>query len=125
MSNAALANVLDRVKSNPSVLDEGSSRWSVKRRRASDVRVVTVFGPLLPTMPLVLESGMTMDACFAHPVALLENLAQVSTWFSQLLNDTMGKFPGEWRMVWYADEITPGNQLRPLNHRKTCLNLNR
>ena len=77
VSDAALANVLDRVKSNLSVLDEGSSRWSVKRRGASDVRVETFFGPLMQTMPLALESGNTMDACFVYPVALLEHLARV------------------------------------------------
>ena len=119
VSNAALANVLKNIKEDPTVLEEGSSRWAVKRKREKDVRVSTFFGSLMQSMTLSLLDGSNMEAWFVHPICLLDHLIQTSAWFASLMASTMQQFPGEWNLVWYADEVTPGNALRPLNHRKT------
>ena len=119
VSNAALANVLKNIKEDPSVLEAGLSRFSVKRKREKDVRVSTFFGQLMQRMTLSLLDGSNMEAWFVHPVCLLDHLIQTSAWFATLMASTMQQFPAEWNLVWYADEVTPGNALRPLNHRKT------
>lgn len=119
VSNAALANVLKNIKEDPTVLEAGSSRWAVKRKREKDVRVSTFFGPLMQSMTLSMLDGSNMEAWFVHPICLLDHLIQTSAWFAGLMASTMQQFPGEWNLVWYADEVTPGNALRPLNHRKT------
>ena len=119
VSNAALANVLKNIKEDPSVLEAGLSRWAVKRKREKDVRVSTFFGQLMQKMTLSLLDGSNMEARFVHPICLLDHLIQTSAWFASLMASTMQQFPAEWNLVWYADEVTPGNALRPLNHRKT------
>ena len=119
VSNAALATVLKNIKEDPTVLEGGSTRWAVKRKREKDVRVSTFFGALMQSMTLSLVDGSNMAAWFVHPVCLLDHLVQTSAWFAKLMTSTMQQFPGEWSLVWYADEVTPGNALRPLNHRKT------
>ena len=119
VSNAALANVLKNIKEDPSVLEAGLSRFAVKRKREKDVRVSTFFGQLMQKMTLSLLDGSNMEAWFVHPICLLDHLIQTSAWFATLMASTMQQFPAEWNLVWYADEVTPGNALRPLNHRKT------
>ena len=119
VSNAALAKILKNVKENPEVLDAGTSRWAVKRKREKDVRVSTVYGDLLQSMTLSLSSGESMDAWYVHPIVLLEFLCQSSSWFQRLMAATLQRHDGPLSLVWYADEVTPGNALRPLNHRKT------
>lgn len=124
VSNNALANILVRVREDPTVLEVGLSRWSVKRKRTSEIAVNTFFGPLLRSKDLVLEAGGTHRMWYADPVSLIDHLCHTSAWFLSLLNATWERTGDEmWRIVWYADEVTPGNQLRPLNHRKTCLRL--
>ena len=91
----------------------------MKRKREKDVRVSTFFGPLMQSMTLSMLDGSNMEAWFVHPICLLDHLIQTSAWFAGLMASTMQQFPGEWNLVWYADEVTPGNALRPLNHRKT------
>ena len=74
--------------------------------------------------PLVVKSSSPLFALqrYIDPVCWLWHLCSTCTLFSRFLNDQHVHDPSSidrpWRIVLYADEITPGNVLRPGNPRK-------
>eukprot|EP00435_Cladocopium_sp_Y103_P040437 s3284_g11.t1 len=119
ISNAALSKVLKGIKENPAILTEaGDSRWAIKRKREKDDSHVCKKPGNDVSYWLAIDSGETMEAWFVHPVCLLDHLIQTSPWFARLMAATICQHE-EVHLVLYADEVTPGNALRPLNRRKT------
>ena len=118
MSNSGLANVLQKLRSNPELLEAGVSRWAVKRKRVADVSAQSEFGDVFRSMDLETKDGGSLKCWYAHPVCILERALTRSPGFRDLFLRLLEGNPAKWHLVAYSDEVTPGNNLKPLNRRK-------
>lgn len=120
VSQAALASILDSVRNNPDVLNCGTSRSSVKRKRDDFLDAATPFGNLLQFMDVVMTDGTTKQIGFVHPLAFLWWMLSQSKHFAQFFYNWLKASGAQpWHGIIYADEVTPGNVLRRKNNRKT------
>ena len=118
VSNSGLANVLQKLRSNPELLEAGVSRWAVKRKRVADVSAQSEFGDVFRSMDLETKDGGSLKCWYAHPVCILERALTRSPGFRDLFLRLLEGNPARWHLVAYSDEVTPGNNLKPLNRRK-------
>ena len=118
MSNSGLAKVLQKIRSNPQLLEDGVSRWAVKRKRVADASQPSEFGDIFRSMDLETKSGKTLKCWYAHPACILERALTRSPGFRDLFLRLLEGNPARWHLVAYSDEVTPGNNLKPLNRRK-------
>ena len=117
ISQSALSEVLDTVRQSPEILKEGTSRWSIKRKRESEVDIETYHGKLLQQINLELNDGSMFQSWVVHPLCLLEHLTTISPRFNSFMKERMERYPGCWRVALYADEVKPGNVLRSASQR--------
>ena len=117
ISQVALANVLESVREDPSILEEGTSRTSVKRSR--DVSLTdTPFGSPLQTMSLIMDDGSSKEISYLHPLAILFYFLEMSVSFKEFFNSRLESHTGCWNLIMYGDEVTPGQTLKKGNTRK-------
>ena len=117
ISQVALANVLESIREDPSVLEEGTSRTSVKRSR-DDSLGDTPFGPPIQKMRLVMDDGTSKDINYLHPLATLHYFLESSIPFRDFFHSRLDSHPGCWNIIMYGDEVTPGQTLKKRNSRK-------
>lgn len=77
VSKAALSQILQSIRDEPTILDAGLSRHAIKRRRDSDINVRTPHGQVLQEMTLVDSAGQnvkieTLVLSMSHIFALTE-----------------------------------------------------
>ena len=125
-----LANVLKELKALDR-LPDASSRASLKRAREGDCKVNTALGPTFSSLGIHIEeldrrTGTTSivehKLPFIRLPAVLSHAIATSDGFREFFLDRLRACPNgptsPWKMIVYADEITPGNALKPLNSRK-------
>lgn len=122
VSQSALSAVLKEVKELPE-LPSATSRSSVKRARDELTESYqTPYGPVLQQYTLHKDDGGQITVPVLHPGAMLQYVVLHCKAFSDLLQQTLRDRPAThnrpYGLVWYSDEITPGNQLKHQNFRK-------
>lgn len=121
MSQSGLSAVLKDLRD--SGIPDASSRQSIKRAREEQVRVHTAYGPLMRAIRVQLQEPLEeRDIEYIHPSAMLSHAAQSCVGFASFLNERLRAHPCDlvhsWDLVFYSDEVSPGNQLKPSNDRK-------
>ena len=123
VSQSALAKILQKVRTDG--LPESCSRRSIKRSREDAVRVLTTHGPLIKTLQINFQedgNAKALDVEYIDPAAMLSHAASVSEAFASFLGGRLEahscSYDRPWRLILYADEISPGNQLKHMNARK-------
>ena len=123
VSQSALAKVLQELKELPE-LPDATSRTTLKRSRDRWTdSCKTPFGPVLQNIDFQKAHGSgTVSTQILHPAALLHHAAEHCAPFGKLLAERLQQVPptleNPWGLVWYSDEVSPGNQLRHVNSRK-------
>ena len=122
VSHSALAQILEEFKSLDS-LPEACSRASIKRARQEEIRVETSVGPLFRKLDVRdAGSGKIEELEYIHPVALLVVVSRCCPSFGRFLSARLVSSPStpqsHWRIVFYSDEVLPGNQRKHDNKRK-------
>ena len=116
VSQAALSAILQVAATEP--LPTGSTRADVRQARDIVPRLATPYGPLHQSVHM--PGGATLE--IQHPFAMLYYACAHSTGFSSLVARAHAASPSTWQQPWklilYADEIQPGNQLSYNNKRK-------
>jgi len=81
----------------------------------------TPYGPLIEVIDLPLEGGECHKWSICNPFALLFVLCGLCCKFAKFLQEIADYSSGvaSMKLIYYTDEETPGNQLRPDNSRKT------
>ena len=118
ITDSALARVLAKIKKRPELIDEIPSS-SVKafehhltNERMSQLRQVST------SMDLPLEAGGLYSCPLLSPHRLLRFCVDQCPGMHDLIASTLRRKPFPWHIIIYADELTPGNVLRPDNRRK-------
>ena len=121
MSQSALSEVLRAVKAADS-LPAGHSRHSLKRARQNKAGVETPYGQICRTWTVEKEDGSVMQVHYQDPAAMLWHLVDQSpslaTFLQQRLNEHPCSGVNPWGLIFYADEVTPGNALKANNKRR-------
>ena len=121
VSQAGIAEILKAVK-EAGELPKGISKSAVKRSRQAAIAAETPHGPLLREWTLTTEEGKEEKVHYLDPIACLWHALQTCSKFRQFFSAAAAASPcsvhSPWRVVVYADEVTPGNQLKPTNKRK-------
>ena len=121
VSNSAMAAFIKYAQENDLSTHVANKR-SLKRDRDMCLED-TPFGPMLITVPLASKSpprsiGMVM----VNPMSFLYTAVNQPGGFSDRFNALWRSNPSTpespWRLVLYADEVVPGNQLSVVNKRK-------
>ncbi|OLQ13463.1 hypothetical protein AK812_SmicGene2515 [Symbiodinium microadriaticum] len=112
-------------------LPDASSRATIKRARDADCKVNTALGPTFSSLRIQVNEldrrkGTTSvrehELPFISLPAVLSHAIATSDGFRDFFLDRLRACPNgptsPWKIVLYADEITPGNALKPLNSRK-------
>ena len=115
VSQAGLAGVLKLVRERG--VPTATSRMSVKRSREQSTRVNTPYGPLIKSFTC---KGEKVE--YVCPAALLSHTCINCSGFSMFMGSRLEESPSDlsnkWGLIWYVDEVAPGNQLRHDNRRK-------
>ena len=113
VSQSALAAMLCIAKHEP--LPDASTRTHIRSARDATVRQTTPYGPIHKVLTLPDTEGGTVDLEIQYPFAMLYHAATISKCFSHLILRTLAKYPASlsspWRLVFYTDDVGPGNQL--------------
>ena len=121
VSQSALSEILTAVK-QADELPEGTSRHSVKRKRQSSARVSTPYGDICKTWDLLKTDGSTVKVHFQDPAPMLWHLVNECPNLASFLEERMDLHPCSaarpWGLVFYSDEVTPGNALKANNRRR-------
>ena len=124
VSQRGLEQILADLREQGSSL-KGTSRESIKRARDKETAsfTTTAFGQVLVNMTFFKPNGEEMKLPILHPAAMLACAAQSCEAFARFFGECVDRdFPTAmkpWRMMLYSDEISPGNQLKHCNRRKT------
>ena len=121
VSQNALAAVLKAVR-EAEELPAGISRPAIKRSRVSATDVRTPYGPLFQTFSLECEDGGSVDIWLSLPAAMLWHLTKQTANLASFIQGRLQARPcsvtAPWTLVFYTDEVSPGNQLKVSNARK-------
>jgi len=121
VSSSALAKILESVKHNPELLNESTSRYTLKRRREEEVVVTGIYGDLVKEMHCTGKDGNPVTICYADPVVTVDHLARISPAYGETLRHKAARcspVDQAWQICVYADEVLPGNVLRAVSSRK-------
>ena len=120
-SASAMSAILTDIKKH------GFPEGGISRHRLKDARNFqnlkhTQFGQIIQSMQLIDEDGEEQKVTICHPMALLwsaaEHCKNFSEFFKKQLLANPPSFERPWNLVFYTDEVTPGNPLATLNQRK-------
>ena len=120
VSQRHVKSVLKDLQTSGLLKDElTASRSSIKRAREDDLMSKSnAYGTLLQDLRIPLQF---VNVPYLSPPALLAHLAQQDAFggfLKKRLEQTPCTHEAPWRLVVYADEVTPGNALKPLNTRR-------
>ncbi|CAE7488953.1 unnamed protein product [Symbiodinium sp. CCMP2592] len=99
------------------------SRSTLKRKRDLKLNLSTPYGPLWRELTgFEMAQGPPLKVTYLDPVALLWSACQQGGGFQNFLQTRAARCPCSpahpWDLCLYVDEVSPGNQLKPLNERK-------
>ena len=116
ISDSSLAKVLAAVRLLPELLTDVTCRHDLKKAGEETWKSVG------QTDEMELETGGTFTWFHSRPSAVLNFLLATCPAFSTFFASRLQAWPctltSPWRIVLYADEVTPGAVLKPLNERK-------
>ena len=120
VSASALSAILAEVAAEG--MPELHSRRDLSAATAELMNESTPYGPIAQTVDVATTDGGTMRLLVAHPLALLWHAVRVARPFANFVQARLSEHPASavqpWRLVLYADEVVPGNQLSHDNRRK-------
>lgn len=120
ISSNGLSAILRLAKEE--ALPEATSRRSLQRARDKDVFVETAYGKVHQTIDLDTVAGDVCHVEVQHPLAMLHRTCATSIGFSSLLQQSLEASPNSptspLRLVFYCDEVLPGNPLAIKTDRK-------
>ena len=120
-SQSALSAILSYARDE---LPEGKvSRKDIIESRDLVVQESTPYGPLHHTVEMqTARAGAPLQVEVQSPFAMFWKLCRFSESFSNLVLRTIEHHEptqeDPWGIILYSDEVTPGNQLKPMNSRK-------
>ena len=122
VSQRALSQVLQQIKELPE-LPSATSRRTLKRARDEKTQSCkTAYGEILCDFRCVAEAGVEIAIPVLHPAAMLAWATERCPPFGEMMERAMETTPPSFLqprgLVWYSDEIGPGNQLKHSNKRK-------
>ncbi|CAE7242186.1 unnamed protein product [Symbiodinium sp. CCMP2592] len=121
VSQRALAEILQLL---PEEEDQpATSRATLKRKRDVKMNLATPYGPLWKELTgFTMKDGPPLKVSYVDPLALLWHACNQGGGFQEFLQNCAARSPCSPRQPWdiclYVDEVSPGNQLKPLNERK-------
>ena len=127
VSQRGLESVLTDLKASGLLADDvTSSRSSIKRAREEDLASLTgIFGPLVQKMevPVDGQCKKTVVVPYIHPAAFLKHVFSLAPLWDFLRQEVLPhketpSYARSWGLIFYADEVTPGNTLKANNSRK-------
>ena len=120
VSQSGLEAVLKNIRENG--LPESSSRRTIKRARDVSMDAGAPVGGLWAEVSLKLTNGSYKSFPMINPIAMLWTACNECPGFASLMAHQLKTRPSTpengWRIVLYADEIVPGNNLAVHNGRK-------
>ena len=70
------------------------------------------------TVHLALKNGKVFDWAIARPQGLLRSLVPLSRTLMAAIAKAPSSYADPWHIIFYLDEVTPGNIAQPMNSRK-------
>ena len=117
---AALAAILIAVQKEGA--PEIHTRNAMREARDNEASSATPFGPMIQEKSLHLVNGGTKNIKFAEPFACLWTAVTTCRPFHDLLYGRLLEKPSSpeqpWTIIFYTDEVTPGNPLATDNKRR-------
>ena len=121
ISQSGVAELLDELK-KAECLPTTTSRNSIKRARLDVIDVSTPYGKMVREWQVDGTEGKKVTIHYVHPAAhlwyMVHNCEPFSAFMEELLRDTPSSPQQKYQIVLYADEVSPGNQLKTDNRRK-------
>ena len=121
VSQSALSQVLADLR-NAEELPSACSRQSIKRARVAAIGDLTPFGSVVKEWSVETKTGGQKNVTYVCPAAMLHFTAQKCPGWSAalklLLSQKTSTPASPYRLILYADEISPGNVLKADNRRK-------
>ena len=115
LSDSGLASIIQN-------LQRDAIEVPVSRHDCHKAALKSVHG-LHRTLSLPLVNGGSWRWHFLSPQSVLKHILEGSPAVADAYRQVLALRPNTqqapWKMIWYFDEITPGNALRPDNRRKT------
>ena len=120
VSQSALAQLLHIAQKEE--LPVGSSRQDIRDARDLFCQATTPYGKLHQVVSLKSTDKKDLRIEIQAPLPMLHHSTRLSSSLSDLIRRVHARSPSSpgtpWRLVFYGDEITPGNQLAYRNERK-------
>ena len=124
-SASAMSAILQDIAKNG--LPELRYKEAMSEARDDVINTDTAYGKLLRTIFVVDKAGEQMEIALACPFATFAHFVNQSTtarensfraFLKQRLLETPPSIDEPWDIILYTDEVTPGNPIAPVNHRK-------
>jgi hypothetical protein len=119
VSCTALAKILKLAADG---IPEITDRNAIREARDLQSNELTEYGTLVTNLQLERIDGSPIDLCIVNPFAHLVIACRECPGFANLIRDKLVVHPctpeAPWRLIIYADEVVPGNQLANHNARK-------
>ncbi|CAE7403075.1 unnamed protein product [Symbiodinium natans] len=120
VSQAGLASVLQAVRDCE--LPAGISATTIKRKRMASANAETPYGRILRQWDMRMQDGKTVAVNYCDPAATFFHLTCVSPSLQAFLKERLEERPSStatpWTIVFYSDQVSPGNQLKSSNKRR-------
>lgn len=91
---------------------DGQKRDHLREAIRAPLEIDSVYGKILQSTTVVLTNGETHTMEYVNPFALLHHMCNWKPGFGDMLRDAR-RHHGKLSLVFYQDEIKPGNILRP------------
>ena len=119
MSASALSAVLREANQ---MIPDLTCRNAMHEARDLIMNTATAYGTLFSVIMLAAITGDNIEFDVLNVFAFLTLAYTECTQFRRLINECLAhtrcSMDEPWRLIMYADEVTPGNQLAPDNFRK-------
>ena len=120
MSSSALSNIVKDIQEHG--LPELHQRKHMQQARDWRLNEHNAYGPLTETVSIMFKDGKKGEIMLVNIFSLLQALYGQNGGFTQLVNASLKKHPCShskpWQLIYYTDEIVPGNPLSAETSRK-------
>lgn len=119
VTQSALAAILEELNNLGYTVPEARSRNSIKRARAADLPDDAVYGNLIKQITMITSQGGDETFAYVDPLAMMRVMYTSCSKFAALI-DAGPPCSREqpWDIIFYNDEIKPGNQVKHDNRAK-------